>query len=223
MLRRLGYKVNKLDGILGTNTKQMFTEFKKNTFQVEPEIIGSGSVSILIKLFDREMDLIEKETSHPNQPILDAPLLQPKSINEVNWYDFNSSIGKYFTVGELLRFDKERIPNSTAVKNNILKIVLELDKVREAWGKPIGVSSGYRPPHVNRRAGGARFSQHLQGNAVDIYPIGGNGREFEQWLDTHWYGALGWGQRSGRKFTHIDCRNNKGFKTGGSKGPRWNY
>jgi hypothetical protein len=43
-----------------------------------------------------------------------------------------------------------------------------LDKVREMWGKPIGVNSGYRSPELNRAVGGAKNSQHLRGEASDI-------------------------------------------------------
>lgn len=43
-----------------------------------------------------------------------------------------------------------------------------LDKVRELWGKPIGVNSGYRSPELNRVVGGAKNSQHTKGEACDI-------------------------------------------------------
>ena len=43
-----------------------------------------------------------------------------------------------------------------------------LDKVRELWGKPIGVTSGYRSAELNRAVGGAKNSQHLRGEAADI-------------------------------------------------------
>jgi len=221
-LEFLGYKVGNKDGIIGNKTISAFADFKKNTFQKDPHIIGKGSVDIILKLVDKDTDTIEKEDLHPRQPSLTNPLItESKSISNVNWNDFDSAISKYFTVGEITRFDRQRIPNSTAVKSNILKLCLELDKVREAWGKPIGVTSAYRPPHVNRRVGGAKFSQHLNGGAADIYPIGGNIYEFQKWLDQRWYGALGYG--APKNFVHIDIRNGKGFKSGGSKGPRWNY
>ena len=43
-----------------------------------------------------------------------------------------------------------------------------LDKVREMWGKPIGVNSGYRSPELNRAVGGVANSQHVRGEAADI-------------------------------------------------------
>lgn len=207
---------------MGVNTINAFKQFKKDSFQNQPELIGEGSIGILIKLLDSKAeDVIEKEDEHPNQPSLSEPLKPALSYDKIDWTNFNAPVSKYFTVGELLRYDRRRIPNSTEVKVNIFKLCQELDKIREAWGKPIGVSSGYRPPAVNRACGGARYSQHLTGNAADIFPIGGNIYEFQKWLDKRWYGALGRG--STRGFVHIDSRNNKGFNSGGSKGPRWNY
>ena len=43
-----------------------------------------------------------------------------------------------------------------------------LDKVREMWGKPIGVNSGYRSSELNRAVCGAKNSQHMRGEAADI-------------------------------------------------------
>ena len=43
-----------------------------------------------------------------------------------------------------------------------------LDPVREAYGKPIYVNSGYRCPKHNAAVGGVPRSQHLVGQAADI-------------------------------------------------------
>lgn len=47
-----------------------------------------------------------------------------------------------------------------------------LDPVREDYGKPIAVNSGYRCPYHNTEIGGASQSQHLKGEAVDIRAVG---------------------------------------------------
>lgn len=44
------------------------------------------------------------------------------------------------------------------------------ERVRAIWNRPIRVGSAYRTPAHNRRVGGARRSQHLQGRALDLYP-----------------------------------------------------
>ena len=51
-------------------------------------------------------------------------------------------------------------------------VVNVLDPLREAVGKPIVVSSGYRPEKLNALIGGAATSQHSLGQAADIN-IGG--------------------------------------------------
>lgn len=40
--------------------------------------------------------------------------------------------------------------------------------LQEAWGKPLPIVSGFRDSERNRKAGGAKHSQHQHGNAVDI-------------------------------------------------------
>ena len=47
-----------------------------------------------------------------------------------------------------------------------------LDPIREAWGKPIIVSSGYRCKELNELVGGVKNSHHLLGCAADL--IAGN-------------------------------------------------
>lgn len=45
-----------------------------------------------------------------------------------------------------------------------------LDPLREKYGKPIKVNSGYRCPNHNLAVGGATQSQHMKGEAADIAP-----------------------------------------------------
>lgn len=47
-----------------------------------------------------------------------------------------------------------------------------LDPLREKYGKPIKVNSGYRCPNHNLAVGGATLSQHMKGEAADIAPVG---------------------------------------------------
>ena len=148
----------------------------------------------------------------------------PRSFNPNNivWSDPLCKISKYFTVGEVTQGEIARTPRPGSIEaQNIIKLAAELDKLREAYGKPIGVTSWYRPDAINRAVGGARNSQHINGCAVDIYPIGGDIHRFQSWCDAVWFGALGFG--ASRGFVHLDSRNDKGFKTGGQKGVRWNY
>ena len=50
-----------------------------------------------------------------------------------------------------------------------MKHVAELfEQIRANFGKPIGISSFYRSPALNKAVGGAKTSQHVKGEAIDI-------------------------------------------------------
>ena len=53
---------------------------------------------------------------------------------------------------------------------HLLHVLVEqlLDPIREAWGAPILVSSGYRCKELNALVGGAKNSHHLLGCAADL-------------------------------------------------------
>ena len=56
-------------------------------------------------------------------------------------------------------------------KENIEALVENvLDPLRERYGRPIVVNSGYRCPKHNKEVGGATNSQHMKGEAADIRP-----------------------------------------------------
>lgn len=81
---------------------------------------------------------------------------------------------KYFSIEELCRSetaDAKGIDNSPSavVRGNLEALVSNvLDPLREAFGKPIIVNSGYRSTLLNNILGGARSSQHTRGEAADI-------------------------------------------------------
>ena len=43
-----------------------------------------------------------------------------------------------------------------------------LQPLRDAWGKPLHVNSGYRCPELNKEVGGMPTSQHVKGEAADV-------------------------------------------------------
>lgn len=69
---------------------------------------------------------------------------------------------------EVLMGREVEYPLTPALENN-LKLLLEaVNKLRALYGKPMHVSSGYRPGAFNKAAGGAPNSSHLQCMAVDF-------------------------------------------------------
>lgn len=87
---------------------------------------------------------------------------------------------KYFTLPELLRSDMaaqyriDNTPDDKALVNLKTLVRAVLDPVREAYGSPVIVSSGYRCPALNAKVGGVEHSFHLRGMAADIYPKDGD-------------------------------------------------
>lgn len=94
-----------------------------------------------------------------------------------------------------------------------------LERARTAFGgKPVIITSGYRPPSVNRSVGGASGSEHLFNapniGAVDFYIEGVDIFKLQDWCDKHWPYSLGYGAPKG--FIHIGIRN-------GRPRVRWDY
>lgn len=62
----------------------------------------------------------------------------------------------------------DNTPNKE-VKAALKKLAVEvLQPIRDEWGGPIRVTSGYRSPRLNAAKGGVKNSQHLLGQAADI-------------------------------------------------------
>ena len=58
------------------------------------------------------------------------------------------------------------------VRNAIQALVLNiLQPLRDKLGAPVHISSGYRCPELNREVGGTPDSQHVRGEASDIYVL----------------------------------------------------
>jgi uncharacterized protein YcbK (DUF882 family) len=54
------------------------------------------------------------------------------------------------------------------------QLLSAFETIRAAFGdKPITILSAYRTPEYNKKIGGARFSQHIEGRALDLRPPNG--------------------------------------------------
>jgi hypothetical protein len=82
--------------------------------------------------------------------------------------------------------NKMKINNYTTDNNIVskLKLLCEhiLQPVREHYGKPVVVNSGYRCPSLNKAVGGAKTSQHLTGEACDFEIMGLSNYELANWI-----------------------------------------
>lgn len=86
-------------------------------------------------------------------------------------------MGLFFSKEELLRSDYARkhgidnTPNDVQ-KRNLARLADELDKIRQSYGAPIRVTSGFRSEALNTALGGSRTSAHMSGLAADL-DVGG--------------------------------------------------
>ncbi len=100
-------------------------------------------------------------------------------------------------------------------------LVEYLQKIREHFGKPITITSGYRCPTHNRRIGGATGSRHSKGDAADIVVSGVSSREVAKYAESVGIKGIGlYETASDGHFTHIDTRTTKSFWYGQAESPR---
>lgn len=107
---------------------------------------------------------------------------------------------KNFTLKELTK-TRTGIPNNPSdIEIERLKVLCEkvLQPLRDIYGSPIIINSGYRSQAVNKKVGGVATSQHSRGEAVDItagsrernkrlFDIIKNNLEFDQLINEYDY------------------------------------
>lgn len=134
------------------------------------------------------------------------------------------AVKSYFTLKEFIKSDTaekkgiDNTPDFTEVMHlDELRRVI-LDPMREAWGGPLVVTSGFRCKALNNAIPGAsKTSAHLSGYAADIRPtdkrrtskfiiwaagwLVDNGIRYDQCIDE---------QIGGERWLHIAVRDNNG-------------
>lgn len=94
-----------------------------------------------------------------------------------------------FTVDELCRSktaQRRGIDNTPtpSIRVNLEKLIVNvLQPLRDKYGKPIIVDSGYRCPKLNQVVGGAKTSQHLYGQAADIHTVSDSVKDNKELFD----------------------------------------
>ena len=119
-----------------------------------------------------------------------------------------SNLTKNFTVSELSCHGSGCC--STVKIDSIL--VDYLQKIRDHFGKPVTINSGYRCAKHNKAVGGASGSRHTKGQAADIVVKDVAPAEVAKYAES--IGILGIGLYETAKdgyFVHIDTRTEKAF------------
>ena len=89
-----------------------------------------------------------------------------------------------------------------------------LEQLRAHFGKAVTITSGYRTPAHNAKAGGTRFSQHLLGRAADIQVASTSVEDVAAYAESllhNWGGVGRYPVKAGRAkgWVHVDTRPNK--------------
>ena len=124
---------------------------------------------------------------------------------------------KYFSIDEMLqsatakKYGIDNRPSQDILNNLVLFIEKVLDPIREDWGSPIIVSSGYRCPELNKAVGGANTSGHQYGYCADLQVKGGMKKIREladfifKWMKDHnmKFDELIWEKSGGVTWLHF--------------------
>lgn len=114
-----------------------------------------------------------------------------------------------FSLAEFASRDGSITPGN--IQANLKKLATELQVIRDHYGKPIQINSGYRSPAHNEAVKGSSTSQHLEGKAADIVIAGVSPSEVADTIEKlitegkMKQGGLG----RYNSFTHYDIRGRK--------------
>ena len=122
--------------------------------------------------------------------------------------DGNRRIAPDFKVREL----RCRDGTDTVMVDEVLTVVLQC--IREHFGKPVTITSGYRTAAHNAAVDGAKSSQHLLGRAADIRVEGVSVEDVATYAESlmpDWGGVGRYPVKAGRTtgWVHVDTRADK--------------
>jgi putative chitinase len=122
--------------------------------------------------------------------VVPAPIALKETVAAVSTgkVDPNMQMSPHFKLSEFTKSETairkkiDNTPNAEHAQN--LKNVCEkiLEPVRNHFGKPVRINSGYRGPALNAAVGGSSKSQHCNGEAVDFEIDGLPNPELARWV-----------------------------------------
>jgi hypothetical protein len=170
-----------------------------------------GRIPAIQSLFE---DLRRLERAAPSSPeAMPAPVPAPQPPRPMQWTPNNIQLDASivpngnFTWSEATRGGSHLPPNQTTV-DAIVRIAALAQQARDRIGRPLLITSWYRPAELNRRVGGASRSRHIVGDAIDFYCLGLTGNQVYWALDPWWPGGLGRYSQF-PALVHLDARGSK--------------
>jgi len=128
-----------------------------------------------------------------------------KLIEQYKLYELDNLMDKQLTANfKYSEFWDHGVEPPTGYYINILTLAKELQKVRDACGRPITINSGWRTKQHNLEVGGASSSQHLTGKAADCRISGLEPKFANLYFARYGTGLNGLGIAV--NYTHVDIR-----------------
>lgn len=138
--------------------------------------------------------------------------MQKESEEMIRQYSFAKNGDRRLAPDFKVRELRCRDGSDTVMVDETLTVVLQC--IREHFGKPVTITSGYRTAAHNAAVGGAKSSQHLLGRAADIRVAGVSVEDVAAYAESlmpDWGGVGRYPVKAGRAtgWVHVDTRAEK--------------
>lgn len=124
---------------------------------------------------------------------------------------------EHFTVEEIIKSKTaeengiDNFPKTDEICENINYTLTRLEEIRQKYGKPIYITSGYRCEELNRKVGGVRGSKHQKGLAADLR-MTDNLADFLKW--NKMYDKMIFEKSKTANWIHLQFLRNRNDETG---------
>ena len=124
-------------------------------------------------------------------PKLEIPAQQEQPARVTPSSPFSTLLTAHISLGEFALDQEARRFHHQHQVDTAAELAAFLERVRRNFGnKPVIITSGYRPPEVNRAVGGASRSEHLYDapdvGAVDFFIEGADINQVQAFCDKFW-------------------------------------